>query len=107
MIENMTSIKQLFLLDVALSMLFDHILTQKSVILDTLSKFHLSIKVSISSTYLLYLEIIQLNHLYQIILKIRNDLLFVIDITNQLEVQYSVLMNLVFDLEIDSKIQDS
>ena len=32
MIENMTSIKQLFLLDVTLSMLFDHILTQKSII---------------------------------------------------------------------------
>ena len=31
MIENMTSIKQLFLLDVTLSMLLDHILTQKSI----------------------------------------------------------------------------
>ena len=52
-----------------------------------------SIRVSISSIYLGYLEIILLNHLFLIILKIRNHLLFVINIINLLEVQYSISIN--------------
>ena len=43
-------------------------------------KYHSSIRVSISSIYLAYLEIILLNHLFLIILKIRNHLFFVINI---------------------------
>ena len=56
------------------------------IILGTLSKYHSSIRVSISSIYLAYLEIILLKHLFLIILKIRNHLLFVINIINILEV---------------------
>ena len=97
MIENMTSFKQLFLLDVALNMLFDHTLTRKLIIKGTLSKFHSSIRVTI---YLVYLETIQLNHLYQIILKIKNHLLFVINITNPLEVQTSISINWLLVLMI-------
>ena len=58
-----------------------------------LSKYHSSIRVSISSIYLAYLEIILLNHLFLIILKIGNHLLFVINIVNLLEVQYSISIN--------------
>ena len=58
MIVNMTSIIQLFLLDVTLNMLFDHTLIRKLIILDTLSNYHSSIRVSIPSIYLAYLEII-------------------------------------------------
>ena len=73
--------------------LFHHTLTRKLIILGTLSKYHSSIRVSISSIYLAYLEIILLNHLFLIILKIRNHLLFVINIINLLEVQYSISIN--------------
>ena len=92
-IVNMTSIIQLFLFDVTLNMLFDHTLTRKLIILGTLSKYHSSIRVSISSIYLAYLEIVLLNHLFLIILKIRNHLLFAINIINLLEVQYSISIN--------------
>ena len=51
MIVNMTSIIQLFLLDVTLNMLFDHTLIRKLIILGTLSKYHSSIRVSISSIF--------------------------------------------------------
>ena len=51
------------------------------------------INKSISSIYLAYLEIILLNHLSLIILKIGNHLLFVINIINLLEVQYSISIN--------------
>ena len=44
MIVNMTSIIQLFLLDVTLNMLFDHTLIRKLIILGTLSKYHSSIR---------------------------------------------------------------
>ena len=56
-------------------------------------KYHSSIRVSISSIYLAYLEIILLNQLFLIILKIRNHLLFVINIINLLKVQYSISIN--------------
>ena len=46
-----------------------------------------------SSIYLAYLEIIQLNRLFLIILKIKNRLLFVINKINLLEVQYLISIN--------------
>ena len=52
-------------------------------------KFHSSIRVSISSICPAYLEIKQLNCLYLIILKVKNRLLFVINIINVIEVQHS------------------
>ena len=58
-----------------------------------LKKFHSSIRVSISSIYLAYLETIQLNRMYLIILKIKKHLLFVINLINLLEVQYSISIN--------------
>ena len=96
MIVNMTSIIQLFLLDVTLNMLFDHTLTRKLIILGTLSKYHSSIRVSISSINLAYLEII---------LKIRNHLLFVINIINVLEVQYSISINWLLILILILRLQ--
>ena len=70
-------------------------------IIGTLSKYHSSIRVSISSINLAYLEIIQLNHLFLIILKIRNHLLFVINIMNLLNVQFN-FNKLVANLDIDT-----
>ena len=105
MIENMTSIIQLFLLDVTLNMLFDHTLTRKWIILGTLSKYHSSIRVSIASIYLAYLEIILLNHLFLIILKIRNYLLFVMNIINLSEVQYSISINWLLILILILRLQ--
>ena len=105
MIVNMTSIIQLFLLDVTLNMLFDHTLIRKLIILGTLSKYHSSIRVSISSIYLAYLEIILLNHLFLIILKIGNHLLFVINIINLLEVQYSISINWLLLLILILRLQ--
>ena len=101
----MTSIIQLFLLDVTLNMLFDHTLTRKLIILGTLTKYYSSIRVSISSIYLAYLEIILLNRLFLIILKIRNHLLFVINIINQLEVQYSISINWLLILIMILRLQ--
>ena len=102
------SIIQLFLLDVTLNMLFDHTLTRKLIILGTLSKYHSSIRVSISLIYLAYLEIIQLNHLFLIILKIRNRLLFVINKINLLEVRYLISTNwlLIFILILRLQIHE-
>ena len=105
MIVNMTSIIQLFLLDVTLNMLFVHRLTRKLIILGTLSKYHSSIRVSISSIYLAYLEIILLNHLFLINLKIRNHLLFAINIINLLEVQYSISINWLLILILILRLQ--
>ena len=70
---------------------------------------------SISSIYLAYLEIVLLNHLFLIILKIRNHLLFAMNIINLLEVQYSIsiswllLLILILRLQIHEivKIQNS
>ena len=60
------------------------------------------------SIYLAYLETIQLNNLFLIILKIRNHLLFVINIINLLEVQFSMSINwLVANLDIETKTPDS
>ena len=98
-------------LDVTLNMLFDHTLIRKLIILGTLSKYHSSIRVSISSIYLAYLEIILLNHLFLIILKIGNHLLFVINIINLLEVQYSIsikwllLLILILRLQIHESVR--
>ena len=58
---------------------------------------------------------IQLNHLFLIILKIRNHLLFVMNIINLLEVRYSISINwlliliLILRLQINEivKIQNS
>ena len=86
-------------------MLFDHTLIRKLIILGTLSKYHSSIRVSISSIYLAYLEIILLNHLFLIILKIGNHLLFVINIINLLEVQYSISINWLLLLILILRLQ--
>ena len=69
------------------------------------SKYHSSIRVSISSIYLVYLGIILLNHLFLIILKIRNHLLFVINIINLLEVQYSISINWLLILILILRLQ--
>ena len=61
--------------------------------------------VSISSIYLAYLEIIQLNYLFLIILKIKNLLLFVINIINLLEVQYSISINWLLILILVLRLQ--
>ena len=74
-------------------------------ILGTLLKYHSSLRVSISSIYLAYLEIIQLSHLFLIILKIRNHLLFVINIINLLEEQYSVTINWLLILILILRLQ--
>ena len=71
----------------------------------TLSNYHSSIRVPISSIYLAYLEIILLNHLFLIILKIRNHLLFVINIINLLEVQYSISINWLLILILILRLQ--
>ena len=55
--------------------------------------------------YLAYLEIIQLNHLFLIILKIRNPLLFVINIINLLEVQYTISINWLLILILILRLQ--
>ena len=68
-------------------------------------KFRSSIRVSISSIYLVYLETIQLNRLYQIILKIKNCLLFGIDISNLLEVQYSISKDWLLILILIQRLQ--
>ena len=70
-----------------------------------LSNFHSSIRVSISSIYLAYLEIIQLNRLYLIILKIKSHLLFAINIINLLEVQYSISINWLLILLLIQRLQ--
>ena len=62
-------------------------------------------KVSISSIYLAYLEIIQLNNLFLFILKIRTHLLFVINIINLLEVQYSISINWLLILILILRLQ--
>ena len=77
----------------------------ETLILGTLSKYHSSIRVSISSIYLAYLEIILLNHLFLIILKIGNHLLFVINIINLLEVQYSISINWLLILILILRLQ--
>ena len=54
------------------------------------------------------LEIInidQLNHLFLVILKIRNRLLFVINIINLLEVQYSISINWLLILILILRLQ--
>ena len=64
-----------------------------------------SIRVSISSIYLTYLEIIQLNRLFLVILKVKNHLLFVISIINLLEVQYSISINWLLILILIQRLQ--
>ena len=62
-------------------------------------------RVSISSICLAYLEIILLNHLFLVILKIKNHLLFVINIINLLEVQYSISINWLLILILILRLQ--
>ena len=69
------------------------------------AKYHSSIRVLISSIYLAYLEIIQLNRLFLVILKIKNRLLFVINIINLLEVQYSISINWLLILILIQRLQ--
>ena len=51
------------------------------------------------------LEIILLNHLFLIILKIRNHILFVINIINLLKVQYSISINWLLILILILRLQ--
>ena len=88
-------------------MLFDHTLIRKLIILGTLSKYHSSIRVSISSIYLVYLGIILLNHLFLIILKIRNDLLFGYKYNKPIRSTIFNFNKLVANLDIDTKTPDS
>ena len=62
-------------------------------------------RVSISSIYLAYLEIIKLNHLCLIILKIMKRPLLVINIINILEVQYSISINWLLILILIQSLQ--
>ena len=50
-------------------------------------------------------SILHLNHLFLIILKIRNHLLFVINIINLLEVQYSISINWLLILILILRLQ--
>ena len=54
---------------------------------------------------IVYLGIILLNYLFLIILKIRNHLLFVINIINLLEVQYSISINWLLILILILRLQ--
>ena len=98
LIENMTSIKQLFLLDVTLNMLFDHTLTREFIRHLIKKGIDLIVLPSIFLT-------IQLNRLHQIILEINKRLLFVINITNPLEVQYSTSINWLLILIFIERLQ--
>ena len=93
MIELIDFMMQQFLPGVTLNMLFDHILIQKLIILDILSKFNLSTRGLYSLTYPVYLKINLLSLLFLLILKIRNPLSFVISIINLFVVLFLTITN--------------
>ena len=107
MIVNITSIIQLFLIDVTLNMLFDHTLIRKLIILGTLSKYHSSIRVSISSIYLAYLEIILLNHLFSDYFENKEPPIICYKYNKPIRSTIFNFNKLVANLDIDTKTPDS